>query len=269
MSQSHVIVLLYHEMDSQAQVSNITSADDLSVVVDIEDFRQQLTYLKNNAYNILTLDQMLQGDIPEAAFGKNVVITFDDGRLSDWTLATPALIEHGFPATFYVVSGRVDNDPEYVSSDNLREMHANGMTIGSHSVTHRFLAQLSEADVRSELVDSKKQLEDIIGAPVKHLALPGGHGNKRVFQLARECGYESVSTCEVDTYRVGSDPFHIPRLEIRRGLGIDEYSQTFSEETVLQLKKVEGMKSMLRKTLGLNNYTRLRHLAHSIMSLKR
>ena len=267
--EDKIIFLLYHEMDNKSQPPSVDSADDLSVVVSENDFREQLSYMQANQFNILTVENALGGSPNIKQDRKNVVITFDDGKLSDWSIATKALIDFNFSAMFYIVSGKVDNDETYVTSDNLREMHSNGMEIGSHSVTHRFLPLLSEKEIVNELKDSKAQLEDIIGAAVKHFALPGGHGSKRIRDLAKECGYESIASCEIGTLKKGNDQFKIPRLEIRRNLGIDEFGQTFLDKEIKRLARIENAKSLLRRTLGLRNYTKLRQIAHSIFEIKR
>lgn len=260
------IFLLYHEMDSSNQPSLLKNADDLSVVVNIDDFIHQLSYLSKNNFDIISIDHALTRN---NSTNNQVVITFDDGRKSDWSLAFPQLVKFGFPATFYIVSGKVDNDSEFVSSDNLKEMAMSNMTIGSHTVSHRFLPLLNDSEMKKELLDSRKMLEDIIQVPVKHLALPGGHANKKVFLMAKECGYESVATCKIGKFEVNTDAFNIPRLEVRRGLNIDSFAATFDHSKISQLRRIEFFKSILRNSLGLKNYTRLRRISHSMFNIQR
>jgi peptidoglycan/xylan/chitin deacetylase (PgdA/CDA1 family) len=76
--------------------------------------------------------------------------------------------------------------------DQLREMHAAGMEIGSHGVDHRMLAKLSPQAMRDEVAGSKQAIEAALGAPVTAMSYPvGGRDayNDEVMAAAREAGY--------------------------------------------------------------------------------
>jgi peptidoglycan/xylan/chitin deacetylase (PgdA/CDA1 family) len=210
------------------------------------------------------LDEEMRPDAPAS-----VVLTFDDGHVSNWSLALPLLLDAGFTATFYVVVGRVDKDPECLTTGQLRELAEQGMHIGSHTMTHRFLPELAEEEIRRELIDSRLRLEDLLGRPVPDLALPGGHMNRATLRLARDCGYRSVATARVGLYRSGEDPFRIPRLEIRRKLPLDQFRRTFRAGKLRQLQAFELGKACLRRSLGLSRYTALRRFAHRFAAIKR
>jgi peptidoglycan/xylan/chitin deacetylase (PgdA/CDA1 family) len=71
------------------------------------------------------------------------------------------------------------------------------VTIGAHTAGHHTLARLSSAELKSELVDSKAEIEAKVGKAVRHLAYPFGGRNavgRREFELARECDYETAVT---------------------------------------------------------------------------
>ncbi len=264
----HAYTLCYHALDSNESPSDIQCRADRSVIVDERGFRQQLQCLSEMDLPVVSLEKQLS---TKAADDKKrcVVLTFDDGHNSNYSLAMPALLDARVTATFYVISGFVDKDPDYLTSRQLRELAASGMLIGSHTMTHRWLPQLSGMEIQQELVDSKAKLEDIIGRPVLDFALPGGHGNRRIFEVARQSGYRSVATCQVGVFQSGSDPFHIPRLEIRRGLSIEGFQNTFSARKLKQLQFIECGKSFVRRSLGLSNYTRLRKVVHRFVTINR
>ena len=261
-------ILLYHEIDSDAEPTKAANAADVSIVVDVEDFRKQLACLSEMGKRVVSLEQILS-TFGDGGSADQVALTFDDGHVSNYTLAMPALLEARASATFYIIAGRVDADPNYVTSAHLREMDAHQMLIGSHTMTHPFLPQLSRQEIHRELSESRVRLEDILGRPVLDLAIPGGHVNASVFEIAEECGYRSVATCKVGVYRNGDDPFCLPRVEIRRELGIADFQDIFSRSTMLRLQLIETAKMCLRTTLGLSAYTRLRSVAHRCMTLAR
>lgn len=80
----------------------------------------------------------------------------------------------------------------FLSWDEAREMKAAGMTIGSHTQSHRILGQIPPEEQRLELARSKHTIEEKIGSPVISIAYPVGiHGSfdATTEQIARELGY--------------------------------------------------------------------------------
>jgi peptidoglycan/xylan/chitin deacetylase (PgdA/CDA1 family) len=70
-------------------------------------------------------------------------------------------------------------------------------TIGVHTLTHRRLAKLSEADMRHELVESRRLIEAHIGQAAKHLSFPVGDrasAGEREVKAAAELGFASAVT---------------------------------------------------------------------------
>ena len=261
-------ILLYHALDAPTEPVVAENAADRSIVVEADRFREQLRCISSLGKSIVSLEDLFDPGT-ESTDREQVVITFDDGHRSNWSLAWPLLAEAGAVATFYVVAGFVDHDPEYLTSAQLRELASNNMLIGSHSMTHRFLPQLSPKDVHRELTDSRARLEDILGRPVLDLAIPGGHYNRFILEEARQCGYRSVATCRVGVYRQGVDSYRLPRLEVRRQLSANAFRMTFDRGKLLQLQVLEKAKGCLRSAIGLSGYTRLRRMAHRCLSITR
>ena len=75
-------------------------------------------------------------------------------------------------------------------------MQANGMKIGSHTVTHDSLSNMSAKEVDFELRASRETLENILGEPVFALAYPGGKVNETVLDKAKSC-YEMAFVAAV------------------------------------------------------------------------
>jgi peptidoglycan/xylan/chitin deacetylase (PgdA/CDA1 family) len=255
-------ILLYHAIDLPAEPVAFHDPADVSVVVDLTCFREQLQWINQTGKRVVSLEQAMLGDRGSPSCEDSVVLTFDDGHRSNWSLAFPALLEARMPATFYVVAGFVDTNPQYVTTAQLREMAAHGMWIGSHTMTHRWLPELTPAEIRRELADSKAKLEDLLQRPVLDFALPGGHYNRAIIDAVRECGYRSVATSKVGIAPVGSDPIRLPRIEIRRNLSMDGFRNRFRPNKLMQLRLIEAAKTCVRRTFGLSRYMRLRRLAH-------
>lgn len=83
-------------------------------------------------------------------------------------------------------------DRELMTWDQLREVSRNGITIGSHTHTHRVLATLDVEAQREEIASSKAMLEERIGTPVRSIAYPVGgyrHFTEETRRIAEACGY--------------------------------------------------------------------------------
>ncbi|MDE1178174.1 MAG: polysaccharide deacetylase family protein [Edaphobacter sp.] len=80
----------------------------------------------------------------------------------------------------------------FITWEEAREMRAAGMTIGSHTQTHRLLGQLTPEEQHWELAESKRVIEENIGAPVTSVAYPvgiRGAFDEHTERITRELGY--------------------------------------------------------------------------------
>ena len=125
----------------------------------------------------------------------DVVITFDDGNASDAEIALPALIARGVTADFYIVAGRLDA-PGYLTCDQVRELAAMGMNVGSHGMRHRPWRGLSEPALRDELIDAREMLQEVLRAEVKAASCPFGSYDRRIRRRWRAAGFERVYTSD-------------------------------------------------------------------------
>lgn len=166
-------------------------------------------------------------DCFEAILGRvmgnnRILITFDDGNSSDFEIALPALLQRGLRAIFFVCSGRI-GQPGFLSIDQLRELQSNGMTIGSHGVSHRPWRDLGGSELQSEVAESRKILSEICGETVDLAACPFGSYDRRVLRALKNAGYHAVYTSDGGVW--GEDSWLRPRTTIQRSLslaGIDQ-----------------------------------------------
>lgn len=146
--------------------------------------------------------------------GGDVLPTFDDGFLSDYDTAFPILKEKGAAGVFFITTEWVGR-PGHVTWAQLREMLDAGMAIGSHGKTHRFLSALRPDDLRRELADSKKALEDNLGREVGALSLPGGRFGRHTLAAAKACGYRAIFTSTAAPPVHARDMWIIGRIAMR------------------------------------------------------
>lgn len=176
-------ILTYHSIGYRRHEMNVTP----------EDFSAHMNWLVRN-HPIITLEEAAAG-VP------GVAITFDDGYQDNLLHAAPLLHALEIPATIFMVSDRagttLDADPEPETGvlmrwDELCNLRAMGIQVGSHTRTHPHLAQLDEEAQYEEIVGSKLQLEARLGFAVTCFAYPYGSAadyNDTSIRLAEAAGY--------------------------------------------------------------------------------
>ena len=119
-----------------------------------------------------------------------MAVTFDDGHASVLDQALPMLARHGFVGTVFP---RLDvlGSPGSLSQPGLEALVAAGWEVGSHTLTHRNLTTLDDAELERELAGSKRELEALLGRPCRSIAYPRGDADERVLAAAAAAGYEA------------------------------------------------------------------------------
>lgn len=124
---------------------------------------------------------------------KRVILTFDDGYEDFYLNALPILKKYNARATLYVVTGFL-NTPDYLSTEQLLAVANSGLVeIGNHTITHPDLKLLDPEAQRREIVQSKADLEAMIGRPVTTFAYPLGHFDPTSEALAADHYEASVA----------------------------------------------------------------------------
>lgn len=103
-----------------------------------------------------------------------------------------------------------------MSSDQVRLLHRAGMDIGAHTVTHPILARLTPAQMRAEILDGRKALEEIIGHRVGLFAYPNGRPgtdySDAAVHIVRELGFDAAVSTAWGVSRRDSDLFQLRRF---------------------------------------------------------
>lgn len=214
----YIPILMYH------YVRYVDPAADplgFNLSVTPEQLAAQLGWLQAAGYETVRMDAAaacVRGEGPCPA--RAVVLTFDDGYIDAYTAALPLLQQHGFVATFYIISGFV-GQPGYMGWPEIRALRDAGMEIGAHSVTHPDLTTLGLEELRAQVAQSGATIAAELGAPVLSFCYPGGRFNDTVAAVARESGYTSATTTMPDGPQ--ADPFTLPRLRISGDLALDGF----------------------------------------------
>jgi peptidoglycan/xylan/chitin deacetylase (PgdA/CDA1 family) len=203
-----VPILNYHSVGDRADEYTVTDAQ----------FGQQLDWVQQQGLQTLALHEALAGN------ARAVVLTFDDGKEDALTRVLPALRKRGMRAAFFVITALV-GQPGYLTWDGVRALRAAGMEIGSHTAHHARLADLSDAQVRAELTESKRALEAQLHGPVDLLAYPYNSVRQRVRDAAKEAGYRIAVSGVVHG---GRDPLDLLRTSVTGLTTMEQFQQIVS-----------------------------------------
>ena len=204
-ASAHVTVLLYHKFDEK---------DSPSTSVPTELFSEQMEYLHSAGYRVMSMEELSQcvsgrSRVPDNA----VVITLDDGYLSEYTRALPILTRHGFPFCVFVFTRAVGAD-NFMNWDQLRQVMSSGGDIGSHTHTHPHLVDLSPQEIEAEFKESKEILEKNLDIEAKWFAYPFGDYDNTIRSIGKKAGYELMLTSDPGSVGEQTKSDIIPRQAI-------------------------------------------------------
>ncbi len=257
MSHDRTVFLMYHELEQPGRPTGRREPGYLRYVVAEENFLAQLDYLRGQGFQGLSVGAALAG---RPAGQRAVALTFDDGYETDLTVAAPRLRERGFGATFYVVTGFVGR-PGFLTGLQLRELAELGFEVGCHSMSHPYLTDLDDRQLRVEVVEAKDRLEQLTGRPVAHFSCPGGRWDDRVVRLAREAGYASVATSRVGANTPATDRFALARVAVQRGMGLADFAAVCRGRHFWRRRLKEGALGWAKRLAGNALYEKLRAAA--------
>ena len=183
---TQIPVLCYH------QVREWTAADSKSsrvYIMPVETFHRQMTALHDSGYHTILPAQLIDYlKTGRSLPSKPVLITFDDGTISQYTNALPVLEQTGFNAVFFIMTVTLGR-PGYLSSNQVRALSARGFIIGCHTWDHHSVTAYNDIDWKKQLIQPTRLLEQITGKEIKYFAYPFGAWNRNAVQQLKAQKY--------------------------------------------------------------------------------
>lgn len=190
-------------------------------------FLRQMTWLHEQGYRTVSIAAAVEllragGD----AAAKALVITFDDGYRNFCQQAFPALQRFGFTATVFLPAGAIGhrtlifNRRECMIWSEVREMQQQGISFGSHTVSHPQLHGLDRRRIREEILGSQQTIEDRMGCAVDSFAYPYAFPQTdepfkaMLRDILMEGGYRYGVCTQIGRAGVASDPLFLERLPV-------------------------------------------------------
>jgi peptidoglycan/xylan/chitin deacetylase (PgdA/CDA1 family) len=269
-------ILLYHDFCSE------TEKHKGNFSVTWERFKEQMDYLHKNGFSAVSLSKFIaeeeywreedgrqkSEDGSPKDTRKKVILTFDDGDISNYHFVLPILKEKGFSATFFVTINEIGKKDK-MDWVMVYDLSRNGMDIGSHSLNHTFLTAHSNYILLNELLMSKQILEKYTRKRVDFLSIPRGFYNKRVLGIARDVGFKAVCVSDAGYNNFSAENVLVlKRFTMRRQYKLKAFKSIVSGRPHVTITAAENLRSSLRNILGWQMYDKLRSLRHKEIKIE-
>jgi peptidoglycan/xylan/chitin deacetylase (PgdA/CDA1 family) len=217
--RARVPILMYHYVSLPPPGSDGYRIN-LSISPDM--FREHVDYLANSGYitvSLYDLDDALE-------FGKRlpdkpVILTFDDGYSDHYETVFPLLKERGMTGTFFVITQPVDqNQPGYLTWEQVTEMAAQGMDMESHSKTHPNLSNRDYDFLVYQILGSMESLTAHTGEAVRLFCYPGGNYDDNTLGVVSSANVLRAVTTEHGVVQTTDNRYELPRLRITNRTGV-------------------------------------------------
>lgn len=208
----HAAVLMYHRFGEDSYPSTN---------IRLDQFDAHLEKLTDGNYTIMPLEKIVR-HLKDGIFlpDRTVAITIDDAYLSVYTKAWPRLKKKGLPFTVFVATDPIDNKhPNYMSWDQLRQLQADGVGIGSQTATHPHMHQISLGDVDSELTSSNQRFLSELGLRPTLFAYPYGEYNLAVIEKVKAAGFTAAFGQNSGIAHGFDGFFELPRFALNERYG--------------------------------------------------
>ncbi len=218
MARPQVPILCYHHI---IDASKATREYDVTV----NQFKAQMKILADSGYHTILPDQLYDYLVYGKALpSKPVMLTYDDTDIEQFTVAKPEMDKHNFKGVYFIMTISIGR-PRYMSKEQIKQLSDEGHNIASHTWRHdrvdrylttphmdRDLKKMVNNDWDLQLVDKRKQLEDITGKPIHYFAYPFGIWSKAGIPELRSRGFKLAF--QLSTKRDPEEPLYTVRRTI-------------------------------------------------------
>lgn len=189
LARPQVPILCYH------QIRNWTSTDGKmgkDYIVPLAEFKSQMKMLADSGYQTILPDQLYDYLVYGKKLPKKpIMLTFDDTKLDQYTVAVPEMKKYGFKGVFFIMTVSLGK-PNYMSKAQVKELSDAGHVIGSHTYDHQNVKKYQGEDWVTQIEKPTKTLKEITGKDVKYFAYPFGLWNKEAIPHLKKRGFTSA-----------------------------------------------------------------------------
>ena len=210
--KNSAVVFMYHKFGvSKYPSTNIT----------LEQFESHLQEFSLSKYKVLSLEFILDTIINDGQLPNNTIgISVDDADKSFLTTAWPKFKEKNLPVTLFVNTSTIaDNNKNYLSWDQIRQLKNEGVAIGAHSHTHNHLTELSDTQIIDEIELSNKIFLKELGVIPTLFAYPYGETNEKMMSLLKDYKFKVAFGQHSGVINETSNFYYLPRFSLNEKYG--------------------------------------------------
>lgn len=226
LNRKQVTILCYH---SVLAADAPPPHDPHKQHIPLDLFLDHLDYLQSH-YRIISLTEFVKAKRENRRLPDySVVLTFDDGFEDFFSVAAPHLARRKLPATVFVITDRAygylpPNGESFLSWQEVQELAASGVLVGSHTCSHPALLGLPVAEATRELADSRIAILQHLSGEDVPLSYPYGQTSSAISKLARSLGYSCAINGALGPNGRSADLFELSRT----GIASDDDVVTFA-----------------------------------------
>lgn len=225
-----ILVLCYHSFDA---------SEKWRFSIDLNTFRKQLLYLKDN-FTFITAQDLQDFLNNKTTLPKHsVLITIDDGYHDNLRIVD-ILNEYNIKPVLFVLSEpnnanrvEIDNQLPFLSKDDLSKLkHEFNWEIGSHTNSHVNLTEVSIDDATQEIMQSKRNVIEKFGQ-CEYFSYPKGRYNQDLIEIVKKSGYKLAFTMDDALISQKTNKLRIPRVGIDASHSIDDFKHSITISVIL------------------------------------
>jgi len=212
LADGSAVVLMYHRFAEGKYPSTNTTVEQLDA---------HIAELLSGPYTVLPLPEIIERTLNgPPLLDRTIGISIDDAYRSVYTVAWPRFKAAGLPFTVFVATSHVDRGSSvHMTWDHLRDLAADGVSIGHHTVSHHHMATASPERNRKELSQAFQRLGDELGQRPKLFAYPYGEAGVAVSQLIEDTGFQAAFGQHSGVIGSVGDMFYLPRFAMNEKYG--------------------------------------------------
>ena len=211
------VVAVFHRIDDRFPGNEVTSST--------REFRAYCAFFRRH-FRVVSLGELLARLARGDSVGGHLVITFDDGYKDNVGVAAAELERRRLPACFFVVTEFIGSarvpwwdaqsaiPPEWMTWDDVRQLHKRGFEIGAHTMNHADLGKVDGDEAEREITGARERVRAELGTETPFFSYPYGrpeHMSDANRDRVRRAGYRCCLSAYGGTVRAPADPFQLKR----------------------------------------------------------
>ena len=210
--KNSAVVFMYHKFGIDKYPTTSVTLDQFDS--HLKEFSKEKYSLKSIEFIIDTI--INDGELPENTIG----ISIDDADKSFYEVGWPMFKENNIPVTLFVNTSTIHkNNKNYLNWDQIRELKAEGVSIGAHSHSHYHMSDLTIEEVRNEIEISNNIFLRELGEIPSLFAFPYGETNEEIINLLKEYKFKVAFGQHSGVINETSNFYYLPRFSLNEKYG--------------------------------------------------